>query len=319
MRIVITGALGHIGSCLIREIPCGFPDAEIWLVDYLSTQRYCSLFNLPAHGKYRFLEADVTTADLPRLFDKAEVVIHLAALTNATESFEIKEQVMRVNVTGTEKVARACVQTGSALIFISSTSLYEAQAEVVDEDCPITDLRPQSPYAESKLKAEQLLQALGRTEDLAFVVCRFGTICGISPGMRFHTAINRVCWQAVMGEPITVWRTALHQTRPYLDLTDALEGIMFIMRTNLFDRRIYNVLTTNASVKSILDIISLHVPDISIRYVDTPIMNQLSYRVSNDRFRDNGFEFRGSLERGINETIQLLEGVRTGDVHARRI
>lgn len=122
-----------------------------------------------------------------------------------------------------------------------------------------------------------------------------------------------------MGEPITVWRTALHQTRPYLDLTDALEGIMFIMRTNLFDRRIYNVLTTNASVKSILDIISLHVPDISIRYVDTPIMNQLSYRVSNDRFRDNGFEFRGSLERGINETIQLLEGVRTGDVHARRI
>ena len=137
MRIVITGALGHIGSCLIREIPCGFPDAEIWLVDNLSTQRYCSLFNLPAHGKYRFLEADVTTADLPRLFDKAEVVIHLAALTNATESFEIKEQVMRVNVTGTEKVARACVQTGSALIFISSTSVYEAQAEVVDEDCPI--------------------------------------------------------------------------------------------------------------------------------------------------------------------------------------
>ena len=319
MRIVITGALGHIGSRLIREIPCAFPDAEIWLVDNLSTQRYCSLFNLPAHGKYRFLEADVTTADLPRLFDKAEVVIHLAALTNATESFEIKEQVMRVNVTGTEKVARACVQTGSALIFISSTSVYEAQAEVVDEDCPITDLRPQSPYAESKLKAEQLLQALGRTEDLAFVVCRFGTICGISPGMRFHTAINRFCWQAVMGEPITVWRTALHQTRPYLDLTDALEGIMFIMRTHLFDRRIYNVLTTNASVKSILDIISLHVPDISIRYVDTPIMNQLSYRVSNDRFRDNGFEFRGSLERGINETIQLLEGVRTGDVHARRI
>ena len=319
MRIVITGALGHIGSRLIREIPCAFPDAEIWLVDNLSTQRYCSLFNLPANGRYLFLEADVLTADLPRIFDKAEVVIHLAALTNATESFEIKEQVMRVNVTGTEKVARACVQTGSALIFISSTSVYEAQAEVVDEDCPITDLRPQSPYAESKLKAEQLLQALGRTEDLAFVVCRFGTICGISPGMRFHTAINRFCWQAVMGEPITVWRTALHQTRPYLDLTDALEGIMFIMRTNLFDRRIYNVLTTNASVKSILDIISLHVPDISIRYVDTPIMNQLSYRVSNDRFRDNGFEFRGSLERGINETIQLLEGVRTGDVHARRI
>src|SRR3989442_12292830 len=319
MRIVTTGALGHIGSRLIHELPCAFPESDLCLVDNLSTQRYCSLFNLPANGRYHFLEADVLTADLAQIFDGAEVVIHLAAIANATDSFGMKEQVKCVNYIGTERVAKACARAGAALIVISSTSVYGGQTDLVDEDCPITDLRPQSPYAESKLKAEQLLQALGRTEDLAFVVCRFGTIFGVSPGMRFHTAINRFCWQAVKGEPITVWRTALHQTRPYLDLSDAVAGIMFIMRTNLCDRGIYNVLTTNASVKSILDIISLHVPDIAIRYVDTPIMNQLSYRVSNDRFRDNGFEFRGSLERGINETIQLLEGVRTGDVHARRI
>src|SRR5207253_6086819 len=117
---------------------------------------------------------------------------------------------------------------GSALIFISTTSVYGSQTEVVDEDCPVTNLRPQSPYAESKLKAELLLHAVEQTEGLRFAVCRFGTIFGTSVGMRFHTAINKFCWQAVTGQPITVWRSALHQQRPYLDLTDAVEAVNFI-------------------------------------------------------------------------------------------
>ena len=55
MKIVVTGALGHIGSRLIRELPARFPDAKIVMLDNLLTQRYCSLFNLPATGQYRFL------------------------------------------------------------------------------------------------------------------------------------------------------------------------------------------------------------------------------------------------------------------------
>src|SRR5437870_10572255 len=309
MRIVVTGALGHIGSRLIREIPWTFPDADIILLDSLSSHRYCSLFNLPAEGQYRFVEADVLTADLGRLFDGAEVVIHLAAITNATDSFEMKEQVACVNYLGTERVAKACAQAGAALIFISSTSVYGGQTELVDEDCQITDLRPQNPYAESKLKAEQLLQALGRAEDLAFVVCRFGTIFGVSPGMRFHTAINRFCWQAVMGQAITVWRTALHQQRPYLDLADAVEALKFILQRQLFDRRVYNILTLNTSVSQIVETVAVYVPDVSVEYVDSPVMNQLSYRVMCNRFKSLGFEFNGDLKRVIGVTIELFKAL----------
>ena len=87
MKIVVTGALGHIGSRLIRELPTMFPEAAIVLIDNLSTQRYCSLFNLPAPGQYDFLEADVLTADLTSIFDGATAVVHLAAITDATNSF----------------------------------------------------------------------------------------------------------------------------------------------------------------------------------------------------------------------------------------
>lgn len=310
MRIMVTGALGHIGSRLIREFPAAFDGAEIVLLDNLSTQRYCSLFNLPAGGHYRFIEADVLEANLASVFAGARAVVHLAAITNAAGSFEIQDQVEQVNFVGTQKVAQACVATGSALVFLSTTSVYGTQNETVDEECPVTDLKPQSPYAKSKLEAEQYLQTLGATEGLRFIVCRFGTIFGTSPGMRFHTAINKFCWQAVNGLPLTVWRTAMDQKRPYLDLGDAVEAIKFILRKDLFDGRMYNVLTTNASVRQIVEMIAMYVPEVQVQYVDTPIMNQLSYNVLNDRFRKLGFEFKGNLAQGIGETIELLQGVR---------
>lgn len=306
MKIVVTGALGHIGSRLVRELPPAFPGAEILMLDDFSTQRYCSLFNLPAQGKYRFLEANILNAHLAELFHNADVVIHLAAITNAADSFEIAEQVEEVNYRGTERVARACVEAGCALIFLSTTSVYGTQNETVDEDCAVSDLQPQSPYADSKLRAEQLLKAL---DQLDFVTLRLGTIFGPSIGMRFHTAVNKFCWQAVTRQPITVWRTALDQKRPYLDLSDAVEAIKFVIQRNLFDRAIYNVLTANATVRDIVEIISAHVSDLSIHYVDTQIMNQLSYCVSSERFRALGFEFNGSLQQGIADTIGLLKGV----------
>jgi UDP-glucose 4-epimerase len=305
MRIVVTGALGHIGSRLIHELPAAFEGAEIVLLDNLSTQRYCSLFNLPPYGHYRFIEADLVP-----IFAGASVVIHLAALTNPSESFEIEDQIERVNLVGTQRVAQACIATRSNLVFPSTTSVYGPRTEIVDEECSVEDLRPQSPYAASKLRAEEYLQLRGDSDGLRFIICRFGTIFGTSIGMRFHTAVNKFCWQAINGLPLTVWRTAMDQKRSYLELGDATSAIKFILQEDVFDRRVYNVLTTNASVRQIVESIAKYEPDTKVQHVDTAIMNQLSYHVRNDRFRQLGFEFKGDLEQGIGETLSLLRGIR---------
>ena len=309
-KIVVTGALGHIGSRLIRKLPAALPEARFVLLDDLSTQRYCSLFDLPAPAAFQFIEADILKTELVPLFTGARAVIHLAAITNAAGSFENAAQVEMVNFDGTERVARACVAAQSPLVFLSTTSVYGTQSDLVDEACPVADLQPQSPYAESKLKSEQLLKNLAVEAGLRHVIMRLGTIFGTSIGMRFHTAINKFCWQAVTGQPITVWRTALDQRRPYLDLTDCVDAIEFAIQRDLFDGNIYNVLTLNATVREIVEIISAHVDGLAVEYVDTRIMNQLSYTVLNDRFRKLGFEFRGCLEKGIADTIELLRGIR---------
>ncbi len=64
MKILVTGALGHIGSALIRKLPDLFEDLSIVMVDDLSTQRYCSLFNLPEQVSYTFIESKIQQLDL---------------------------------------------------------------------------------------------------------------------------------------------------------------------------------------------------------------------------------------------------------------
>ena len=307
MKIIITGALGHIGSRVVRELPKVFPNPEIIMIDNLLTQRYTSLFNLPANVHYRFYESDILSTELKPIFEGADAVLHLAAITDATSSFQNRKQVESVNYDGTVRVAETCKEVGCPMIHLSSTSIYGTQNELVDEDCSYEDLNPQSPYAETKLKEENFLRSFGSDEAFQFVIFRFGTICGTSPGMRFHTAVNKFCWQAVMGIPLTVWKTAYDQKRPYLDLIDAIRVMEFFLKSDKFDGRVYNVVTLNATVREVIDSIKTFIPDLKVDFVDSRIMNQLSYEVLNTRLDEQGFIFKGDLEQGIKDTISLLQ------------
>jgi UDP-glucose 4-epimerase len=306
MKILISGALGHIGSQLIRQLPYLIPNCEILMVDSLITQRYCSLFNLPSNINYRFFEEDIRKIDLNRLLEGVHVVVHLAAITDAAGSFDNAVQVEENNFNSTKIVAEACLAKGVRLITLSSTSVYGTQAGEVDEDCSEEELQPQSPYAITKLNEERFVQQLVKNAGLKAAICRFGTIFGASPGMRFHTAVNKFCWQAAMEQPITVWRTAYEQKRPYLELNDACKAIAHIILNELFDGSIFNVLTLNATVREVVETIQKVIPTIVVQFVDSQIMNQLSYQVSNDRFASTGFRTIGNLSIAIQEEIKWI-------------
>ena len=306
MKIILTGALGHIGSRMIRDLPNHFEDSEIIMIDDFASERYASLFDLPTSARYNFIEGDVTNMDLCDVIKGTDAVIHLAAITDAAGSFEKAEQVEKRNFAATLNVAEACTAKGIPLIYPSTTSVYGTQKEVVDEDCSEEDLNPQSPYAETKLKEEALLSEMEKSGKLQHVTFRFGTIFGTAPGMRFHTAVNKFCFQAVMGQNLTVWSTALDQKRPYLDLSDAVGVVVHTIKTGLFDGNIYNVLSANATVRQVLDAIRAHVPDLQISFVDTQIMNQLSYEVAADKIADRGFTPKGDMIQSIEATIKLL-------------
>jgi len=302
----VTGGLGHIGSQLLRDAPRVLPGVRVRILDNLSTQRYGSLFDLPPDGHYEFREGDILSDTLGAAVDGVDAVVHLAGVTDATGTAGTPELVFRGNLDGTRLVAQACADRGVPMLLASTTSIYGSQSDVVDESCAESELKPQSPYAASKLAAERVLAEMGERVGLRWNACRFGTIFGVSPGMRFHTAVNKFVWQACMGLPITVWRTALDQKRPYLDLADAVAAIGFIVRTDLFSGEIFNVVTCNATVREITDVIKASVPDLEIGFVDTAIMNQLSYHVLAERIQARGFRFEGDLEQSIARSVSLL-------------
>ena len=106
-----------------------------------------------------------------------------------------------------------CIKHNTKLIHLSSTSVYGVSGNLVDEKSKI---KPQSPYAEVKLIEENLLKL--NKKKLSYISLRFGTIAGVSPNIRFHTAINKFSYQAALSKPITVWRKLYTKKKYYLQI-----------------------------------------------------------------------------------------------------
>ena len=283
MNIIITGPLGHIGSKLIEEIHSVKNLKKIYLIDNASSNNLNVLFNLKTKKKkFIFINEDLKNQDLlNNINSKIHLVIHLASITNAEQSFKNKEEVINNNLTVFNNVLKYCLKKKVKLMHISSTSVYGIQKNIVSEST--SALRPQSPYADVKLKEEIILQK--NKNKLKFVTFRFGTITGTSKGMRFHTAVNKFCFNTIIKKEIPVWNDALDQFRPYLSLDDAIKTIIFFINRNLFNGEIYNVLTRNYTVRNILDLIKKNGYKMKIKKTNSPVLNQNSYLVSKKKNR----------------------------------
>ena len=107
-----------------------------------------------------------------------------------------------------------------------------------------------------------------------------------------------------------MYKTALHQFRPYLSVIDSFQAFKFTIENNFFKNDIFNVLTGNYTVNQILTKIKKFKKRITIDYVNAPIMNQLSYHVDDKKIRNHGFKIKGSIEKDIKDTLKLLQNLK---------
>jgi UDP-glucose 4-epimerase len=307
MNLLITGGCGHIGSYIIANIKKIKKIKKTIIIDNLKTTQINPLFNSKKKNNLKFYIRDLTKEDSLKDFKKIDYVIHLASMTNAAGSFNKKKEMYRNNLTCMKNIINFCIKKKSKLIHISSTSVYGKQTNLVDETCEKKYLKPQSPYADIKLMEEKML--IQAKNKLKYITYRFGTISGTSKGMSFHTAVNKFCLNAALNEPITVYKTALNQFRPYLALTDAFLLFKFTIENNFFKNDIYNALSENYTVNQILQKIKRYKKKISIKFVSSPIMNQLSYHVDKKKINKEGFFFRNKIETDIKNTLNLLKNI----------
>jgi len=303
MKIIITGACGHIGSYVSKNIYKIKKVKEIILIDNFSSQRYSSLFNLKKKLKTYFFNIDVSKSNSLDIFKNIDLIIHCASLTNAENSFSNKKKMFKNNLGCMKNVIDFCIENKSKLIHLSSTSVYGKQAKIVNEDDD-SFLKPQSPYADIKLMEENILKK--NKHKLKFMSFRFGTIAGISPGMRFHTAINKFCFNAAIDQKIMIYKTAYNQYRPYLSIKDAFKVFKFCIEKNMFKNDVFNALSQNLTVKQVVGMIKKYKKNAKIKFVNAKIMNQLSYHVDNKKLNNLGLKLNSNIERDIKETLKLF-------------
>jgi len=303
MKILITGGLGHIGSYLLKNINKIKFIKKIYIIDNLSTNRYCSLFNIPkTNKKIYFYQKDLSIIDALKNFKKVDVVINLASLTDAEGSLKIKNYIYKNNLGIFDNILKYCKKNSSKLIHISSTSVYGEQKGLVDETCK--ELRPKSPYAEIKVKEENILKR--NKNKINFVSYRFGTISGTSKGMRFHTAINKFCFYTILGKPLPIWQSMMNKPRPYLCLRDAFKVIKFTIENNFFNNETFNILSQNLTLKKIIGYFKKCKKTVKIKYVKSKLVNQYTYKISNKKFTKRAFLLKSNVNNDIKSTLRMF-------------
>jgi UDP-glucose 4-epimerase len=299
MNILVTGGMGHIGSKLVNKLSSLRKIKKIIIIDNFSSERYISFINLKNRKKIIFYDEDLIHFNISKIKIKIDCVIHLASTTNAEKSFSNKNRVLDNNLKCTNKILNLGKKT--KIIFASSTSVYGNQYKIINSKNNQLNISPQSPYAESKILCENIIKK--KSEN--FCIMRLGTIFGMSDGMRFHTAINKFCYQAAMDKKITILKKFYKKKRPYLDLDDCVRSIIF----TIFNKKIINetldVVTINLKVIEIIKEIE-KIKKIKKNFVNTKILNQLSYEVHSDRLLSLNFKFNGNLFSSISKTINKL-------------
>jgi len=304
----VTGGLGYLGSRLIREIPDhpAFSGEDIRIMDNFRQPRFHSLWDLPSYATYEFVEGDIREpADRARALDGVDTVFHLAAITNAPETFDIPDKTWEVNYEAAVALFEDAREAGvDDFVNAVTCSVYGRTEEQIREDF---DCDPESPYGEAKLAAEQeMFERYDGTIGLTGL--RLGTVYGWTVGMRFDTVVDKFALLAATDQPLTVYEGAEDQKRPYLHVQDSVRSMLFAAE-NLGDGEPYNVVGQNGRLQDVVDAIERHFPAVEIGYTEAEQLNQLSYIVSDEKIRKEGFETCYTLDQGVEELADKFRGL----------
>ncbi|MDY0108486.1 MAG: NAD-dependent 4,6-dehydratase LegB [Candidatus Krumholzibacteria bacterium] len=223
-KILVTGADGFIGSHLTEALLRQGHDVRAF-VYYNSFNSWGWLDNLSPELTAGL---DVFAGDIRDPHGVAAamagcgVVLHLAALIAIPYSYHSPATYVETNVLGTLNVLQAARQLGVKKVVHTSTSeVYGTARRVpIDEEHP---LQGQSPYAASKIGADQLALSFHCSFDMPVAVIRpFNTY---GPRQSARAIIPTIITQIQSGAR-TLKLGALHPTRDLSHVSDTVAGFI---------------------------------------------------------------------------------------------
>ena len=186
MNIVVTGGKGFIGTYVVNDL-VDTHDVTILDNGYRESQ-------LPISKNIKIVDGNITDYNLvSNVVNGCDIVIHLAGISQVMTSIKHPSLTFEYNIRGTENIARSCCEAGVKLLFSSSREVYGTQ-----EHRPVktdTELKPDNPYAASKIAGEMLIKAYSKAYGLEYVIFRLSNVYGYGDSGRvlpifIHNALH---------------------------------------------------------------------------------------------------------------------------------
>jgi len=216
-KVVITGAAGFIGSQLAYRLHSSGHD--LTLIDDLS---FGYEDNLKIDGKKfaHLTKLDIRSKDLPRHFEGADCVFHLAAISALPVNQSDPMRAIDINVGGTANVLEAARQTGvRRVVFASTSAIYENNTKF---PCAEDDaVNPRLIYCLSKWQAEKLCESYRELYGMEIAVTRYYNVYGPHQDIQRKSPvfIGYITRELLMGR-VPVLHSDGEQRRDYVYLDD---------------------------------------------------------------------------------------------------
>ena len=230
-KVLVTGADGFIGSHLV----------ELLLKEGYSVKAFCLYNSLGSWGWIDNLSNDVKSnievflgdvrdyQSVLQAFKGSEYIFHLASLIAIPYSYLAPHSYVETNIMGTLNVLNAAKELDiERLIHTSTSETYgTAQYVPIDEKHPLVG---QSPYAATKIAADQLALSYWRSFDIPITVLRpFNTY---GPRQSERAVIPTIISQIALGKD-KLSLGSLSPTRDFNFVEDTCRAFLEVSKSNM--------------------------------------------------------------------------------------
>ena len=263
-KILITGSAGFIGSHLTEKlVKCGY---EVTAYVYYNSFNYWGWLediDKKVLNNIKIISGDIR--DFQSVYNaskKIDCIINLAALIGIPYSYSSPESYIHTNIIGTSNVLNAGIRNNvSKIIHTSTSEVYGTPKNLPIKE--IASLNAQSPYAATKIAADQLALSYNKSFETPVTILRpFNTF---GPRQSARAIIPNIISQLLTGNKVKIGN--LKPTREYNYIEDTV---------NAFKQAIDNQ-------KIIGDVVNIgNGYNISVKELGTQISNILNKEIKFD-------------------------------------
>ena len=318
--VLVTGATGLVGSCLID------------ILIYLNANKNCN-FEIYALGRsleklnkrfavesksLHFIVQDICA---PIKIDiEFDYIFHTASNADPSLYTINPVETILINIIGTNNVLDYCLTHKKTKVIYTSTfevnGLIEGKSIYKETDIGNIDLSQlRSCYASSKRTAESLILSYISEYNLDINICRLPSVYGPTMTNSDSKAHSQFLFNAVNKTNI-ILKSAGTQKRVYCYVIDIVKALFFIA-LNGIKGEIYNIsnMLSIISIKELAELIA-KLGGVNVEYKNMTCLEQKIYSKPHDIILDNekiealGCSFDYDIKTGIYNTLEILSEIK---------